>query len=85
MSDQLDYGEDTPERIARRLPFPQRRALSALAAAGGALDCHKAGITQGVLRGLRSKGLARTPDERQWFIMPLGRTLLDIMEGSTDG
>lgn len=75
----VDYGEDTPERVAKRLPLPQRRALSALAAADGALDCQRAGITQSVLRGLRAKNLARSPDERQWFILPLGRTVLRLL------
>lgn len=75
----VDYGEDTPERIAKRLAVPQRQALSALAQANGALDCQRAGITQGVLRGLRAKGLARTPDERHWHILPLGRTVLALL------
>lgn len=74
-----DFGEDTPERVAKRLPLPQRQALSALTAAGGALDCHQAGIPQSVLRGLRNKGLARTPDERSWASTAQGQEVAGLL------
>lgn len=75
-----DYGEDTPARVVKRLPLALRRALSAVAAAQGGLDCQRAGITQRDLRGLRAKSLVRSADEQIWFILPQGGEVLALLD-----
>jgi hypothetical protein len=72
-----DFGEDTPERIARRLPPAQRTALGRMEL--GEVDCFVAGIPQGTLRALRAKGLVEGRHERWWRVTPRGLEVLGLL------
>ncbi len=76
----MDWGEDTPARVAHRLPATHRAALARVV--DGPFDCLTGGVPQGMMRALRSKGLVKSPDERHWTITARGLQVVALLAGA---